>query len=67
MTLFSFITHLRFERSCLASIFVTVGMVLVAKDGHVGSRLAGASIVIGALWFGGLVGACAVSLLSELD
>ena len=62
MALFVFIGRIRFREACLATVFFVAAMLLVAKDCHLGSRLAGACIVLGALWFGGLTAACAVKL-----
>ncbi len=61
MALFTFVWAIRFTQSCLSTIFYVAAMLLVAKDSHIGSRLAGSAIILGALWFGSLLAACAVS------
>lgn len=60
MALFTFVWAIRFTSSCLSTIFFVAAMLLVAKDSHVGSRLAGSAVILGALWFGSLMAACTV-------
>ena len=61
--LFSFVTRMRFTNACLSATFFTAGMLLLSKDTHLGSRLSGAAIVMGALCFGALVASAVVSSL----
>ncbi len=56
------IPRLTFANSCLATVFYSVGMVMVAKDGHIGSRLKAMVVIPGAWWVGSVCGGFTVSL-----
>ena len=55
------IPRLTFANSCLATVFYSVGMVMVAKDGHIGSRLKAMVVIPGAWWVGSVCGGFTVS------
>lgn len=48
------IPRLTFPNSCLATVFYSVGMVMVCQNGHIGSRLK-AMVVIPGAWIVGCV------------
>ncbi len=56
------IPRLTFANSCLATVFYSVGMVMVAKDGHIGSRLKAMVVIPGAWWVGSVCGGFTVSI-----
>ena len=59
--LWVFIPRLTFPNSCLATVFYSVGMVMVSQNGHIGSRLKAMVIIPGAWWVGSLMGGITVS------
>lgn len=56
------IPRLTFANSCLATVFYSVGMVMVAKDGHIGSRLKAMVVIPGAWWVGSVCGGFTICL-----
>ena len=56
------VPRLTFANSCLATVFYSVGMVMVAKDGHIGSRLKAMVVIPGAWWVGSVCGGFTVSI-----
>lgn len=66
--LWVFVPRLTFPNSCLATVFYSVGMVMVSQNGHIGSRLKAMVIIPGGWWIGTLCGGITVSLaLRHLD
>jgi len=55
------IPRLAFANSCLATVFYSVGMVMVAQNGHIGSRLKAMVVIPGAWWVGSVCGGFTVS------
>ena len=56
------IPRLYFANSCLATVFYSVGMVMVSQNGHIGSRLKAMVVIPGAWWVGSVCGGFTVSL-----
>ncbi|KAL0036649.1 hypothetical protein WJX79_004029 [Trebouxia sp. C0005] len=56
------IPRLTFANSCLATVFYSVGMVMVARDGHIGSRLKAMVVIPGAWWVGSVCGGFTICL-----
>lgn len=59
--LWVFIPRLTFPNSCLATVFYSVGMVMVSQNGHIGSRLKAMVVIPGSWWVGALGGGVTVS------
>ena len=55
------IPSLTFANSCLATVFYAVGMVMIAQNGHIGSRLKAMVVIPGAWTVGSVCGGITVS------
>ena len=54
--LWTVIPSLTFANSCLTSVIYAAGMVMVAQNCHIGSRLKAMVIIPGAWWVGSVFG-----------
>ena len=57
------IPRLTFANSCLATVFYSVGMVMVCQNGHIGSRLKAMVVIPGAWTVGSVCGGITVFFL----
>ena len=57
------IPRLTFANSCLATVFYAVGMVMVAQNAHIGSRLKAMVVIPGAWTVGSICGGITVSFV----